>query len=50
MTLSSTLKYFTPGPTFLTIPVPSWPKRCGKNLSFPFTPEISPSCDPQMPL
>src|SRR6266850_232593 len=40
----------TPGPISRTSPEPSCPRRCGRNLSSPLAPSISPSCEPQMPL
>ena len=40
----------TPGPTSSTVADPSWPSRCGRNLSDPFAPSISLICAPQMPL
>src|SRR6266850_1987180 len=40
----------TPGPISSTSPEPSCPRRCGRNLSSPLAPSISPSCEPQMPV
>src|SRR4051812_47469848 len=49
-TLSPGSAWRTPGPHSSTTPEPSWPRRCGRNLSSPLAPSISPSCEPQTPL
>src|SRR5262245_25512017 len=49
-TVSPALTWRTPGPVAITWPEPSWPSKCGRNLSSPFAPSISPSWEPQMPL
>ena len=49
-TLSSGLTVFTHGPISKTLPPASCPSKWGSQRSGPFTPAISPNCDPQIRL